>query len=42
MQGKTSSVHHGRTRRQAREPALSELDLRILGLLSNCQIIEAE
>ncbi len=39
MQGKTSSVHHGRTRRQTRELALSELDLRILGLLSHHRVL---
>jgi hypothetical protein len=33
------STGHGRARRQGREPALSELDLRILGLLSHHRVL---
>jgi hypothetical protein len=34
-----SSTRHGRTRRPGREPALSELDLRILDLLSHHRVL---
>ena len=34
-----SSTRHGRARRPGREPALSELDLRILGLLSRHRVL---
>jgi hypothetical protein len=37
--GGGSSARHGRAHRPAREPALSELDLRILGLLSAHRVL---
>lgn len=39
MGGNTSSARQGRTRRPGHEPALSELDLRILGLLSHHRVL---
>jgi hypothetical protein len=39
MGGTASSPRHGRARRPAREPALTDLDLRILGLLSDHRVL---
>jgi hypothetical protein len=39
MSGTASSAPHGRARRQAREPALTDLDLRILGLLAAHRVL---
>jgi len=37
--GGNASTRHGRTRRPGREPALTDLDLRILGLLSDHRVL---
>lgn len=39
MRGEASSTHHRRARRRVCEPALTELDLHILGLLSHHRVL---